>query len=256
MTKDNFYLFANWKMYLDYDESVALAEAIKAAEAGISKKIQMAVFPSPVATAKIKEVLVGSRILVGAQNTFWVDKGGYTGEVSAAMYQAVGSTYALVGHSERRHQFHETNHEVRQKLEAILAANLIPVLCVGETHAERESGKTEEIIEVQLRAAFSNLAWPKDLPVIVAYEPVWAISQGTDKLGGHCNAAEASRINQLIANMTAKLLNIAPQVIFGGSVRAETIKEYFETPDIDGVLVGAAATKITTWLEMTRALEI
>ena len=166
------YLFANWKMYLDYTESADLATALAKEAEGLDPEIKMVIFPTALAMPIVREALEGTEIKFGAQNVYWVEKGGYTGEISAGFYKSVGASYALVGHSERRHLFHETNHEVRQKMEAVLAAGLIPVLCIGETLAEKKEIQTEEVIEAQLRAAFTGLAFPAGTEVLVAYEPV------------------------------------------------------------------------------------
>jgi len=194
------YLFANWKMYLDYDESNILANALANEAKNFSGEISLAVFPGALSLYSAGQALNDVGIGVGAQNVYWVDKGGYTGETSAAMFKAAGCKYALVGHSERRHVFHESNHDTREKIEAVLAAGLIPVLCVGETLNERQEGKAEEIVEIQLRSALHNLVWPENRELIIAYEPVWAIGTGEA-----CNADEAERMHGLIGKWFGSL---------------------------------------------------
>jgi triosephosphate isomerase len=250
------YLFANWKMYLDYQESFVLAQELEKKCADLSENIHMTVFPSTLAFAPISAMLNSktspASIVTGAQNICWVEKGAYTGEVSAEMYKKVGVSYCLIGHSERRHIFKETNHEVRLKMEAALNAGLIPVLCVGETEKEREENKTEEVVEAQLRAAFHNLSWPKDIPIIIAYEPVWAINTGNA-----CDPKEAERMHGLIYKWTEVLSGgIVPKVLYGGSVRKENAAAYFQERHIDGVLVGQASTKFETWMEIVHAAEM
>ena len=239
------YLFANWKMYLDYDESNILANAIADRVKSIPKNVKMAIFPGALALYPVGQVLQDAGISVGAQNTYWLEKGGYTGEVSAPMYKSAGCEYALVGHSERRHLFNETNHEVRQKVEAILAADLTPVICVGETEKERKENKTEETIEIQVRAAFHNIVWPKDRELIVAYEPVWAI--GT---GNNCDPLEAERMHELIKKQIVVLTGITPVILYGGSVKPENIAGYLKNPNINGVLVGSASANYKSWMEI------
>ncbi|TAN33054.1 triose-phosphate isomerase [Patescibacteria group bacterium] len=245
------YLFANWKMYLDFDESNILANALAGEAEKFPTNVKMTVFPSALSLYSAGQVLRDAGIGVGAQNVYWVDKGGYTGEVSAQMFQAAGCEYALVGHSERRHQFGESNHEVRQKLEAILAAGLTPVLCVGETAKEREEGKTEEVLEIQLRAALQNLAWPKEdeRPLFIAYEPVWAI--GT---GNACDDTEACAVaHNFIDKLAVELLPAAAVIIlYGGSVRPENIAGYLKCENVSGVLVGGASAKLETWLDIAK----
>ena len=249
------YLFANWKMYLDFDESVELARklALKHEEASFSEKISMTLFPSTLSFVGVQQELDERQIpiKVGAQNICWVEKGAYTGEVSAEMFLNVAGDYALVGHSERRHIFKETNHEVRLKMEAALNAGLIPVLCVGETEKEREENKAEEVVEAQLRAAFHNLPWPKGIPIIIAYEPVWAVNTGNA-----CDSKEAERMHALIYKWTEVLSGgISAKVLYGGSVRKENAAAYFQESHVDGVLVGQASTKIETWMEIVGAAE-
>ncbi len=254
MAKTNIYLFANWKMYLDLPESEKLAKDFAKLAKKLPKQIKMAVFPSALAFATAVKVLKKTTVGVGAQNVYFEDKGGFTGEVSAVMYGNNGAKYALVGHSERRHLFHETNHEVRMKMEALLSAGIVPVLCVGETAGERENQKTEDTIEIQLRAALHALSWSKNAKLIIAYEPVWAISKGSgvDEAGKHCDPLEAERVHEFIKKTVSQLLkDVESIVLFGGSVRANTTKEYLEQPSIDGVLVGAASTHLDSWREIT-----
>ena len=235
------YLFANWKMYLDYDESVELAKILS--EKSFSDNIKMVVFPSALSLYSVKQSLTD--VKVGAQNIYWVDKGGYTGEVSADMYKKVGCEYALVGHSERRHQFGESDENVRQKMEAVLEADLNPVLCVGETKEERDAGKTEQIVENQLRIAFKNLFLSKDQELIIAYEPVWAIGSGVT-----CSLFDCEKMHSKIREIVKELLDMEPVVLYGGSVRAENVSEYVDSEQVDGVLVGGASSKADSWLEI------
>jgi len=246
--KNNFYLFANWKMYLGYDESNILANALAAEAKKFDKNIKMVVFPSALSLYPVGQVLRDVGIGVGPQNLYWVDKGGYTGEVSAVMYKAVGCEYALIGHSERRHLFNETHHETRQKLEAALAAGLTPVLCVGETLKEREAGKTQEVIEIQLRGALDNIKWPKGMELIIAYEPVWAIGTGEA-----CESVEAEKMHVFVKKIVAELIKGAdPVVLYGGSVRPNNVVDYLKQENINGVLVGGASAKLDEWMEIAK----
>ena len=243
------YLFANWKMYLDYDESNILANAIAGEAKNFPKSVKMVVFPGALALYPAGQVLRDAGIGVGAQNTHWVEKGGYTGEVSAAMYKAAGCEHALAGHSERRHLFHETNHETRQKIEAILSAGLTPVICVGETAAERKNNKTEEAIEIQIRAAFHNIVWPENRELIVAYEPVWAVGTGQA-----CDPQEAERMHGVIKKQLAALVKVKPVMLYGGSVKPDNIGDYLKNPNINGALVGAGSAKFDSWMEMVKSV--
>jgi triosephosphate isomerase len=244
------YLFGNWKMYLNYEKSLALANALADASKNISANIKMAVFPSALAFQSVAEVLQNTGISLGAQNAHWIEEGGYTGEVSAAMYKAAGAAYILAGHSERRHLFHETNHEIRQKVDGILSVGLTPVICVGETEAEKKDNKTEEVIETQIRSAFHNIVWPEARELIVAYEPVWAVGTGVA-----CDPIEAERVHEIIKKQVVALTGIAPVILYGGSVKPENISSYLSNPNIDGVLVGGASTNAESWLAMASVLE-
>lgn len=246
MTEKKVYLFANWKMYLDCDESVALAQALARTAASFSVTAQIAVFPTTLALRSVAEILSTSHVAIGAQNAYWVEKGGYTGETSVAMLPQIGVSYVLVGHSERRHLFHETNKDVQQKLEAAVAAGVTPVLCVGETQAERDLGTATEAIEAQLRAALGNVRWPLGKELYVAYEPVWAV--GT---GNACGVAEAEQERVLLKKIVNGLLpNVTVHILYGGSVRPENVAGYIGVAGFDGVLVGQASTQLKVWLDI------
>jgi triosephosphate isomerase len=240
------YLFGNWKMYLDYQESVDLAKKISTTLSAVPQDTKIAVFPSAIAFHRVAEVLSSTTIAVGAQNTCWVEKGAYTGEVSAHTYRELGATYTLIGHSERRHIFHETNHEVRQKLESALSVGLTPVVCVGETLQERREGKVDETIEAQLRSAMSELVVPANSSIIVAYEPIWAINTGEA-----CDPAEAERVHALIKRLVAGLVDgLTVSVLYGGSVDTHNIAKFLAEESVDGVLVGGASVKNDVWLDL------
>jgi len=252
MSTKKFYFFANWKMYLDFDESNILANALAEELKNKPRDYEMAIFPSTLAMQTVAQVMNDIGIGTGIQNGYWVDKGGYTGEVSFVMAQNAGCHYALLGHSERRHQFKETNHEVRMKMESVLSnTKLIPVLCVGETQKEREEGKTEEVVEAQLRAAYDGIAWNKEREIIIAYEPVWAI--GTGKA---CDSQEAQKQHARIKAVVKELLPDAKSVVlYGGSVSPENAISFLQEDDIDGVLVGGSSTKLESWLKIVKAAE-
>ncbi len=242
-TDQPLYMFANWKMYLNYDESNIVAHQVATYAREFSNDVTMVVFPSALALYPVGQTLRDVGVSVGAQNIFSIETGGYTGEVSAAMYQAAGCEYALVGHSERRHLFHEDNHAVNQKMLSTLAVGLIPILCVGETADEHRENKAQSAIEVQLRAAFNGVVWPVGRPCFVAYEPVWAVGSGT--------ACDPMVVNQLlgeIARLVGGLLpGITPILLYGGSVRSDNVAEYVQGENCNGVLVGHASADAVSW---------
>ena len=237
------YLLANWKMYLNLKESLELTLNYKNLNL---EDVKMVIFPSALSFSKVKEELEGSQIETGPQNIYWVDKGGYTGEVSAQMYKDEGAGFALVGHSERRHQFKETNEDVKNKMKAILESGLVPVLCVGETKAERDAGQTELVVKEQLITALEGLSLLDEL--IIAYEPVWAI--GT---GDNCSVVSAEHMIEKI-KAWVKEIGFSDKVIvlYGGSVRPENVVEYLSQPAISGVLVGGASTKFEEWSQIVK----
>ncbi|MDD4477127.1 MAG: triose-phosphate isomerase [Patescibacteria group bacterium] len=249
MKKNAIYLFANWKMYLDYDESNILANALASEAKNFDKRIKMAIFPSALSFYPVAQVFRDVGIGIGAQNVYWVDKGGYTGEVSANMYKEAGCEYALVGHSERRHLFGESLEETEKKFEAVLAAGLTPVLCVGETSAEKKNGITERVVKNQLESALKKISWPKGKEIIIAYEPVWAI--GT---GDACDPEEAQKIQEIIKETVKKTVPKAGYVaaLYGGSVDGKNIGAFLAKSAIDGVLVGGASAKLKSWLEIIK----
>ncbi len=242
------YLFANWKMYLDYDESNILANAVAAASSDFATKIKMVVFPSSLSFYPVAQALGDVGIVSGAQNIHFEDKGGFTGENSALMYKNAGAKFTLIGHSERRHLFGETNHEVHQKMEAALLVGLVPVLCVGETAKERKGDKAKDVVEVQLRAALDGLKWKPKAKLFIAYEPVWAIGTGKN-----CDPVEAEKMCLMIENMAKALAkDVEIIILYGGSVNGGNIKEFIKQPNINGVLVGGASAKLDTWLQIVQ----
>ncbi len=246
------YFFANWKMYLDYDESNILANGLAEELKGKERSYNLAIFPNVLSLQTVTQTLNDLGINTGIQNGYWIDKGGYTGETSFLMAENIGCKYALIGHSERRHQFGETNHNVRMKLENVLNnTKLTPVLCVGETQQERNEDKTMEVLEAQLRAAYDSLVWEKGRELIIAYEPVWAI--GT---GNACEPLDAQIQHERIKKIINQLLpETEPIILYGGSVNAENCGDYLKQEDISGVLVGGASAKIESWLQILKTVQ-
>ena len=231
------YIFANWKMYLDLNESIKLAEELTK-EKFDAEKVTVAIFPSALALSKVEEITRELKIAVGAQDIYWISKGAYTGAVSALMYKTAGCKYALVGHSERRHVFGETDDDVRKKIEACLDAGLVPVVCIGETKEEKDGGKREYRLKKQILKAFDGLKINGG-NVIVAYEPVWAIGTGDP-----CNPADADDVHGWIKGELKQYFDKEISVLYGGSVNETNAKDYVAYDTIDGLLVGGASTKL------------
>ena len=240
------YLFSNWKMYLSSGTTLELAQALREVS---SDGVKLAVFPNTISFREVRQELSDSDIEIGAQNVSWTPQGAYTGAISAHLFAESGATYALVGHSERRHVFGEGNDVIRKRLEACIEEDLTPVLCVGETKEDRENNKTEYRIKKQLMRALEGLeSAPKKL--FVAYEPVWAI--GT---GDACEPAEAVRMIELIKSEIKQYVDVEVPVLYGGSVNPENMVSYVSHEAIDGVLVGRASTDAKSYLDMVDALK-
>jgi triosephosphate isomerase len=194
-------------------------------------------FPSLVTAAA---ALKGSKIALGGQNLHWEPKGAFTGEVSAQMLLSAGCTHVIIGHSERRQFFGETDETVNKKLSAALESGLIPVVCVGETEAEREAGDTFSVLDKQVQKALEGFSFEPPAPFVVAYEPVWAI--GTGKTATSAQAQEAhAYIRGRIEKMTGAAVAETVRILYGGSVKPDNAAELMAQSDIDGALVGGAS---------------
>ena len=245
------FIAGNWKMNKTPAEARTLAAAVKAALAGWDKA-DVALCPPFVCLPAVAEALRGSKLALGAQNVFWKDSGAYTGEISPAMLTAVGCRHVILGHSERRQYFGETDATVNQRLKAVLAAGLAPIVCIGETLAEREAGTTERVVRTQVEGGFAGLAAAEMATVTVAYEPVWAI--GTGKTATPAQAQEVHAfIRGLLGRKFGDAVAQAARIQYGGSVNPGNAKGLLEQPDIDGALVGGASLKAEDFVQIVRA---
>ncbi len=232
------YIFANWKMYLNLEESLALANQLGDVSYN-TEKIGLGAFPSALAFSGVEKLHRDSSIAVGAQNVAWTPKGAYTGAISAQIFADAGAQYALVGHSERRYVFGESNTDVKKKFDACLDAGIIPVLCIGETEEDLKNKKREYRLKRQL-SVLEGVA--SDARFFVAYEPVWAI--GTGEACDHIMAAEMhDTVKKEIAAYTSQEI----PVLYGGSVNPENVISYLPHSSIDGFLIGSASAKNETF---------
>jgi triosephosphate isomerase len=240
-------LAGNWKMNLTLAQSVELAKAVK--DAASSASGEVAVFAPFTALTVVAEVLRGSPVRLGGQNLSWEASGAFTGEISAGMLVDAGCAMTLIGHSERRKLYGETDEHVNKKLGAALKAGLIPVVCIGETLDERESQKTWRVLETQIAGGLKGFA-PADLSkVVIAYEPVWAI--GTGKTASPAQAQEAHLyVRQQLEKLHGKNFASGTRVLYGGSVTAENVDSLMAQPDVDGALVGGASLKKDAFLRI------
>ena len=230
----------NWKMNNGPKTAIAFANSIKD---GINGADADVVFCVPfISLAPVMEALKGTDIAVGAQNMHYEDSGAYTGEISAKMLADMGVPYVIIGHSERRQYFDETNETVNLKTKKALACGLIPIVCLGETLIQREQGITVDLVRKQTRIAFLDIAKEDAKKVVVAYEPIWAI--GTGKTATDQQAEEAcGAVRQVLSEIYDAATANAIRIQYGGSVTADNAKTLFAMPNIDGGLVGGASLK-------------
>jgi triosephosphate isomerase len=240
----------NWKMNTTVAEAVELVGQIRKGSGGACD-IDILVCPPFVSLVEVKEALQGSSIKLGAQNLHYEEKGAFTGEISPLMLADL-CEFVLVGHSERRHIFGETNEIVNKKMSAALKAGLKPILCVGEKLDENEAGRTAEVITEQLQTSLAGIDISTDL--IVAYEPVWAIGTGKAAHGKQVNDT-AVLIRDVLAKLSSQEIAGEIRVLYGGSVTAENIAEFLEQSEIDGALVGGASLKSGQFVTMIQEAE-
>ena len=245
-------VFGNWKMHTSRAEARALAEGVRKA-LGDGAAGEAGVCPPFVYLRDVLEVLQGSPVRVGAQNCHWETQGAFTGEVSATMLRDLGCTHVILGHSERRHGLGETDDIVRKKLAAAWKAGLTPIFCVGETLAEREAGKTSDIVRRHVTEGLRD-ARREDLNrLIIAYEPVWAIGTGRT-----ATPAQAQEVHNLIRRILTELPAAGAETAraiplqYGGSVKPDNVAEIAAQPDVDGALVGGASLKVEDFVKIVR----
>jgi len=229
----------NWKMYKTPQESKAFLEAFLPLVAGHSRD-DIALFPSTTSLVHVLEAAAGSNVRVGAQNMHWLNEGPYTGETSPAMLAAIGCDHVLLGHSERRLYFGETSERVNLKLRAAISHGFTPVVCVGESLAERENSQTEAALREQVCIALRNVTPNEVRKLVIAYEPVWAI--GTGSIASVDTTAEAHAIiRQELEHCLDKETAEATRILYGGSVKPENVAAMMQHNGIDGALVGGAS---------------
>lgn len=240
----------NWKMNKMVKESIEAVKQLKE-ELGDVERVEVAIFPPFTSLWAVKKIIEDSRIGLGAQNMYWEEKGAYTGEVSPHMLLDAGCKYVILGHSERRQYFGETDAGVNRKIKAALSLGLTPVVCVGESLKEREAGRAEEVVESQVKKCLEGLDLQQIKKLIIAYEPVWAI--GTGKIATPHQAQEMhSFIRGILEELWGKKICSSVRIQYGGSVKPENIKELMKQPDIDGALVGGASLIINSFVKIVK----
>jgi triosephosphate isomerase len=241
----------NWKMHKTVSEALAFVAALDAKLKEAPARAEVLVAPPFTALAPVARALEGTGIEVGGQNCHWEAAGAFTGEVSAPMVAELGARYVILGHSERRQHFGETDETVNRRLKAVLASQLRPIVCVGETLAERDAGQTLDVVTRQVTGALNGLSEGALGELVVAYEPVWAIGTGRNATSGQAQEAQA-HIRELLTRLYQRQFAQGVRILYGGSVKPDNAKELFSQPDVDGGLVGGASLKVADFVAIVQ----
>ncbi len=242
------FIAANWKMFKSVQESVVFAKEFRNLVKDMAD-VEVVIAPPATALHAVAEAVRNSPIGVAGQNLHWEREGAFTGEVSAGMLKEAGAEYVIIGHSERRRLFHETDETVNRKLVAALASQLTAIVCIGETLEERERNETLAVLDRQIKAGLDGLTGEQVAALVLAYEPVWAIGTGrnaTPQQAGEAHAHIRSRVRQWFGAPAADHCH----VIYGGSVKPDNIHELVLLPDVDGALVGGASLDVRAFFDI------
>ena len=248
MSEDRkFWVGTSWKMNKTLAEAKAFAEGLKAADGGRDSRIQRFVIPPFTAVREVKALLAGTSVKVGAQNMHWADEGAWTGEVSPLMLKDCNLDLVELGHSERRAHFGETDETVGLKTKAAVRHGLVPLICIGETLTDRESGRADDVLAREVRGALGKLeGTEKDAEILLAYEPVWAIGEnGIPATADYADARHAE-----IAKVAEDILGRRIPCLYGGSVNPQNCEELIACPNIDGLFIGRSAWKVEGYLDI------
>jgi len=239
----------NWKMYKTCEEAADTARKLVEFLSKPPQNVDVMVAPPYTALSTVASAITGSCISLGAQNLHWEKEGAFTGEISPPMLISCGCRYVIIGHSERRHVFGETDGEINQKIKAAVDYHLVPILCVGETEAEREQKKTFSVLDKQLEKGLEGLSPSELIALIIAYEPVWAI--GTGKTATTDQAQEAhAHLRGAIEKKLGVDLAKSVRILYGGSVKPNNIASLMALPDVDGALVGGASLQADSFRDL------
>lgn len=248
-----FIIAGNWKMNLSVDQSVALAKDIVEISKEI-KKTSIVIAPTYLALSKVADVIKGSNVKLACQDIHWQDQGAFTGKVSIDMVKDLGVEYVIIGHSEQRQYFGETNETVNLKVKKTLSAGLTPIICIGETLDERNGGNLESVLSAQIKGAYQDISKEEALNTVIAYEPVWAIGTGvvaTDEQAQDTQAFVRSVLQDIYGEEVANALRIQ----YGGSMKPDNAAGLLGQKDIDGGLIGGAALKADSFFAIISAAE-
>jgi len=238
----------NWKLYKTVGEAVELVKELLGGLGSIAER-EVVICPPFTALYALRPLLVGTNLQLGAQDLFYETQGAYTGAIAPAMLADVGCRYVIVGHSERRQLFGDTDASVNRKLHAALAGKLRPIMCVGESKPQRDSGTAELIVTAQVRAGLAAVAAAQLAELVIAYEPIWAIGTGDTATAADAQAMHLA-IRSTLAALYGDALAQTVRIQYGGSVKPDNVDELMAQPDIDGALVGGAALKADSFLRI------
>jgi triosephosphate isomerase len=244
------FIAGNWKMNKTASEGVLLARGLRDALAGVTS-IELAVCPTAAVLSSVSQVLKGSNIGVGAQNMHWETSGAFTGEISASMVKE-WAQYVIIGHSERRHFFGETDETVNLKLKTAIDSGITPIVCIGESLEQNRAGETVDFVGSQIRGAFVDISAEQASSVVLAYEPIWAIGTGLTATPEAANDIIRTAIRDVLAELYDASISQAIRVQYGGSVKPNNMADFIVMDEIDGALVGGASLQVESFTQIVQ----
>jgi triosephosphate isomerase len=244
------FIAGNWKMHKTVHEAVVYVKEFRSLVKDV-ENVEIVVAPTFTAIHAAAEAARNSKVGIAGQDLHWEKQGAFTGEVSAAMVREAGAEYVIIGHSERRQYFGETDQTVNRRLVAALTAGLIPIVCIGETLEQREAERTLEVLDAQIKAGFDGVTGDQIAALVIAYEPVWAIGTGRTATAAQAQAAHA-HIRQRLRQWFGAPAADECHIIYGGSVKPDNTHELVSQPDVDGALVGGASLDVSGFYEIVR----
>lgn len=243
------FIAGNWKMNKTIEEALELVNDIK--DIANKTDVEVAVCVPFTVLNEVKKAIVGTKLKLGAQNMHWEEKGAYTGEISPSMLNEIGVDYVIIGHSERRQYFNETDETVNKKVKSALAHDIKPILCVGETLEQRESGNEKEVVKNQIVKDLEEISSEDMAKIVIAYEPIWAIGTGKTASSEDANSM-IGHIRSIIEESYGIDISEEVRIQYGGSVKPSNVTEIMNQPEIDGALVGGASLKAEDFIELVK----
>jgi triosephosphate isomerase len=242
----------NWKMNKTVGEALTLVRELRGMVSMVRDKVEVVVAPPFTALHAVAKAIEDSNIGLAAQNCFWEPWGAFTGEVSAPMLKEIGCTYVIIGHCERRQIFGETDESVNRRVKAALSSQLLPIICIGETLAQREAGHTLDVVSRQLTAALAGFVASDVARFVIAYEPVWAIGTGRNATSSQAQEVHA-HIREQLTGLYGREISERVRIQYGGSVKPDNAADLMAKPDVDGALVGGASLKAADFAAIVKA---